>query len=412
MHLRDRAKLFESMCLEKFRARARALCVVVACAIAASCGDNPPGPDDSDVTVTAISPTSGTTFGGTAVTITGTGFSSGATVSIGGTAATEVVVASSTRITAKTPLHASGAAEVRVTLGADSGSLPAGFTFVAPSTQPNLAPVVSNMTVQPPRPDQPAALASIGDRISLTVSVNDAETPAAQLTYQWAAVPSVGTFSGTGAAVQWTAPATLLSPQTVALTVTIVERYQEPGTNGLPVDREHRVQRSTAIKVHNTQKEVTDMAIDFWQLFLTPSITNPDVVLHNFSTTCDDGAGRAAERADIIDHRNNVAEVLNYTLTPPTFFEYDFGSRSVCSRKSGLSVGDTCVEVPVFVRERLKGSTSPREVRGTGYLTGVYENAQWRLCYSLWTPDPTMPGQPVYYDVADRRKIIKDPKDK
>ena len=51
-------------------------------------------------TVSAISPTSGTTAGGTAVTITGTGFLSGATVSFGGTAATGVTVASSTSISA------------------------------------------------------------------------------------------------------------------------------------------------------------------------------------------------------------------------------------------------------------------------------------------------------------------------
>ena len=41
-------------------------------------------------TVTAISPNAGTTLGGTSVTITGTGFATGATVTIGGTAATGV----------------------------------------------------------------------------------------------------------------------------------------------------------------------------------------------------------------------------------------------------------------------------------------------------------------------------------
>jgi hypothetical protein len=54
-------------------------------------------------TVTGISPNSGPTAGGTAVTITGTNFATGATVSFGGTAATNVVVVSSTSITATTP---------------------------------------------------------------------------------------------------------------------------------------------------------------------------------------------------------------------------------------------------------------------------------------------------------------------
>ena len=65
--------------------------------------------------MSAISPTSGTTAGGTPVTITGTGFLAGATVSLGGTAATGVTVVSSTSITATTAAHAAGAVSVVVT---------------------------------------------------------------------------------------------------------------------------------------------------------------------------------------------------------------------------------------------------------------------------------------------------------
>ena len=51
-------------------------------------------------TLTAVSPASGPTTGGTTVTLTGTNFAAGATVTVGGTAATSVVVASATSITA------------------------------------------------------------------------------------------------------------------------------------------------------------------------------------------------------------------------------------------------------------------------------------------------------------------------
>ncbi len=54
-------------------------------------------------TVTSVSPNSGTTAGGTAVTITGTNFAAGATVTFGSTAASSVVVVSATTITAVTP---------------------------------------------------------------------------------------------------------------------------------------------------------------------------------------------------------------------------------------------------------------------------------------------------------------------
>jgi hypothetical protein len=91
-------------------------------------------------TVTTISPTSGPTAGGTAVTITGTGFLSGATVSFGGTAATGVTVTSSTSINASSPAHAAGAVNVSVTNSdGQSGSLPTGYTY----TSSNPTPIVT-----------------------------------------------------------------------------------------------------------------------------------------------------------------------------------------------------------------------------------------------------------------------------
>jgi len=90
---------------------------------------------NSAPTVTAISPTSGSTSGGTSVTITGTNFGSGATVSIGGTAATSVTVVSSTSITATTPAHTAGTVDVVVTnTDSQNGTLSNGFTYTASET--------------------------------------------------------------------------------------------------------------------------------------------------------------------------------------------------------------------------------------------------------------------------------------
>ena len=398
------------MRLQVFRTRARAVCAAVVCAAAVGCTGNPGGPQTSSITVTAITPSTGSTFGGTAVTITGTGFESGATVTFGGIAATDVVVASATRITAKTPAHAAGVAAVRVARGSNAGSLASGFNFTTPIVTPNIAPVVSNITVQPPRLRQPLALASTGDRISLTASVNDAETPAGQLIYEWATVPSSGTFTGTGAAVQWNAPATITIAQVIAITLTVVERYQEPDAQGLPVQREHRVQRSTSIKVHNTVKEVTDMAVDFLTLFSNSNITSPEAVLHNFSRTCDDGAGYGEEYADVVWNRENKT-ILNYSIVTPTVFEYNFGARRACTRRDGTP-GDVCVEVPITWTDRDKTTQKIDTVTGTDFVTGVYENAQWRLCHSRWTGVSTITGRPVIMDISERRRIIKGPQDK
>ncbi|MBI3650153.1 MAG: IPT/TIG domain-containing protein [Acidobacteria bacterium] len=92
-------------------------------------------------TVTAISPASGSTAGGTTVTITGTGFRSGATLTLGGSAATGVSVISSTSITATTPAHAAGAVNVVVTNSDNqSGTLTNGFTYNAAPTVTAISP--------------------------------------------------------------------------------------------------------------------------------------------------------------------------------------------------------------------------------------------------------------------------------
>lgn len=65
-------------------------------------------------TVTSLTPTSGSTAGGTSITITGTGFRTGARVKVGTAAATSVVVNSATSITCATPAGTAGAKSVTV----------------------------------------------------------------------------------------------------------------------------------------------------------------------------------------------------------------------------------------------------------------------------------------------------------
>ncbi len=96
-------------------------------------------------TVTSIAPNNGTTTGGTPITITGTGFLSGATVSLGGTAATGVTVVSSTSITATTAAHTSGAVSVVVTnTDAKSGTLSNGYTYTASNPAPTVTSISPN----------------------------------------------------------------------------------------------------------------------------------------------------------------------------------------------------------------------------------------------------------------------------
>jgi len=82
--------------------------------------------------VSSVSPNSGSTAGGTAVTINGTNFVTGAAVTFGGRAANNVVVVSGTQITATSPAGSAGAVTVTVTnSGGQSGSLASAFTYIA-----------------------------------------------------------------------------------------------------------------------------------------------------------------------------------------------------------------------------------------------------------------------------------------
>ncbi|HEY0515826.1 MAG TPA: IPT/TIG domain-containing protein, partial [Solirubrobacteraceae bacterium] len=73
--------------------------------------------------VTKLSPKAGPSSGGTAVKITGTGFSAPATVKFGSTGATSVTVNSSTSITAVSPPGTKGTVDVTVTTAAGTSGI-------------------------------------------------------------------------------------------------------------------------------------------------------------------------------------------------------------------------------------------------------------------------------------------------
>jgi len=103
-------------------------------------------------TISSVSPTSGSTFGGTPITITGTSLTGATSVTVGGVAATSVVVVSSTTITAVTPAGTLGAVvSVAVTTPYGAPSAASAFTYVVPYTviEQNVdAAVVTDITVR------------------------------------------------------------------------------------------------------------------------------------------------------------------------------------------------------------------------------------------------------------------------
>ena len=153
-------------------------------------------------TVTAISPASGTTAGGTLVTLTGTNFVPGMIVTFGGVEAAETTVANGTSLTASTPLHAMGTVSVVATnLNAQSATLNSGFTYLA-----NVAPInfVQVAAATPQVPESTVTIAyplpqTAGDLNLVVVGWNDTTATVQSVkdsagnSYSLAAGPTSGT---------------------------------------------------------------------------------------------------------------------------------------------------------------------------------------------------------------------------
>src|SRR5207253_2139795 len=93
-------------------------------------------------TVASVNPTSGTTAGGTSVTITGSHFTGASSVKFGATHASSFSVDTDGQITATSPVHAAATVDITVTTvgGTSATSASDQFTFVAAPTVTSVAP--------------------------------------------------------------------------------------------------------------------------------------------------------------------------------------------------------------------------------------------------------------------------------
>ena len=142
-----------------------------------------PGPAPSKVvvlgtltppTVTAISPATGPTAGGTQVTITGAGFAANSTVTIGGVACTNVTVVSATQIRCTTGAKAAGTYDVVVTSSGASATLAAAFTYSDCASTPRIATRAVTADFRPSTADQspgPISLSGFSDTAMLIVGI-------------------------------------------------------------------------------------------------------------------------------------------------------------------------------------------------------------------------------------------------
>lgn len=81
--------------------------------------------------IAGVTPSTGPESGGTLIQVQGTAFIAGMSLEIGGVAATQVNVVSSTQLTARTPAGSLGARDVRATVAGQTFTLGRAFTYVA-----------------------------------------------------------------------------------------------------------------------------------------------------------------------------------------------------------------------------------------------------------------------------------------
>jgi len=369
---------------------ARAALSVLLCLVAVACGsDGPSSPTSSNPKVSAVSPASGSTTGGNSVTITGSGFSSDATVTIGGVVATGVVVSGSTSIAAVTGVRTTaGAADVTVTTGGKTSTLSNAFTFVAP-TGANRPPAISGFRSIGSRNNQPSGFADIDETVQILATVTDSDTSNASLTYEWT---GPGTLTPSGPTLTWKIPNAISggTPATVTIGLKVTEKFTEGG-----VVHAQSTSGSFPLRVHDSQKEILDAGEDFLLLF-SDSTKSTNEVLRNFSTTCDGGKGRQNEASDT--DRNRVQYIQNFAAAravrrPPATFNFVRQGCFPAGRQQPNT--DACSSYTVHweVTSRLTGKKEITD--GIDYVSAVLENDRWLLCHSdfIGTVTNTLTGE-------------------
>jgi len=163
--------------------------------------------------VTSITPSTGAANGGTAVTIAGTGFLPGATVILGGTAATGATVVNDTSIAAITPAHPAGGVSVVVTnTDGQSGTLSNGYTYTL-NGQGN-----PSIGLSLPSGDSSSATVTAGQTASYTLSIGGAGMSGT------ASLSCTGAPANAKCSIPASQPFSSTVPATFSITVTTTSR--------------------------------------------------------------------------------------------------------------------------------------------------------------------------------------------
>jgi hypothetical protein len=233
-----------------------------------------------------------------------------------------------------------------------------------PVVGPAPPPVVRSIAV-------PSSRVEAGADVAITAVVEDAETPLAQLAYQWTA--NAGTITGIGATAMWQIPKGLKAGVDVVITLTVTDTY-DAVVNNVVVKQQFVVSRpSVAFRVHDSEAEVKELARKFLvDLFGNTSVP-PEACMVDFADVCASlGEGRTKELGQIVGHRESTvlisAQVMNQIgqLLGP-----DFGTVHSAMLYTGYKPTDPTITSLCADFE----------------ITVVYVGNRWWICESYYHPD-------------------------
>ena len=146
------------------------------------------------------------------------------------------------------------------------------------------------------------------------------------------------------------------------------------------------------MQVHNSKLEVLDMGEDFLTLFSQSNVPTAQV-LHNFSATCDSGAGRADEQSDVDKNRRDYVQNFGaFRITRREPFSISF--RGACFTSDGRVQPrtDGCSSFAVHWEATKKSNGLLEITNGVDYVSAVVENNEWKLCHSSFVGTQSYPA--------------------
>jgi hypothetical protein len=247
----------------------------------------------------------------------------------------------------------------------------------------NTVPTIESITIQGTRAKEPANFADLGETVVVSAKVTDPETAVDQLQYAWAA--SVGTFTGTGGTVTWTAPAqapvsaTAATPVDVVITLTVTEKYGNPDG---PLSFEQHVGKTVTVSLHDSIKEVGAMSRQFLLDFSDTNIKDADYIMRNFGSTsfCPEPGEVTSERDDVTRNFREYRMINFQVGQDATTVNFEGRCPTFNNR------GDGCSVVPVFwdsveIATGKRGASSGNDIVAAAYSK---VEKRWWLCASRY----------------------------